>query len=685
VRVQQNYVQIASSIDSSAALLANGTLLTWGYNACGQLGNGGTSNNYTPTAVGPSPNLYSSVAVGDCFMLALDIAGDVLAWGDNSAGELGTGNQNSALSPAIVPTLPSPPMQFIQVAAGDRTAYALRADGTIWAWGDNSTGALGINSTASFVATATQVMGLTNVVSISAGVSHALALRSDGTVYSWGDNSHGELGFSGSSQPAPVEVTSLPLPAKAINAGYYTSAVILGDGTVRDWGLNQWGGLGNGTSGVDSTSPVQPSLGNVTAVGLSSGVGDIAAGLSDGTVRTWGYNAFGELGNGSTTNSAVPVNPGVGGVAVLSTGALAESTFALAPAGGVATWGFNQNGNLGNGSTAASSYPTYPGLTGVKSVSVGCYHTLALMADGTVRAWGWNGYGQIGDSTTIDKSSPVSVAGLTNIIAVGAGGKHSLAVAGDGTVYGWGDGSSGQLGTGGTSSSASPVHLTSIHNAVAVVAGASHSLVQLADGTMLAFGDNSYGQLGTVSGSTLSPNPVAINNVKAIGAGAGHSYAVLADGTVATWGDNQIGELGVGDTSSHPGIQIVPNLSFVRDLSSNACSEQTVTIAALGSAVLWGSNSSGQLGNYNTEYPATVSTPGSIYGAYEYTRSVGSGYINTSIVDWAGNVWIVGDDAYGEFGNGSTGSSSNLINEVSNIGPVTTIAGGVDFIVALTQ
>jgi len=341
------------------------------------------------------------------------------------------------------------------IMAGLNHNLALKTDGTVWAWGDNAYGQLGDGTTSTESAIPVQVAGLTGVTAIAAGGYHSLALKNDGTVWAWGYNFYGQLGAGTTTDSAiPVQVAGLT-GVTAVAADDYHSLALKNDGTVWAWGNNAYGSLGDGTT-TNSATPVQ-------VAGLS-GANAIAAGFyhslalkNDGTVWTWGNNFYGQLGDGTTTNSATPVQvAGLAGATAVAAGDL--HSLALKNDGTVWAWGINAYGPLGNGTTTNSATPVQvAGLTGATAVAADDYHSLALKNDGTVWAWGRNSFGELGDGTTTDSATPVQVAGLTGATAVSAGLDHNLALKNDGTVWAWGDNGYGQLGDGTTTNSATPV------------------------------------------------------------------------------------------------------------------------------------------------------------------------------------------------------------------------------------
>jgi alpha-tubulin suppressor-like RCC1 family protein len=394
---------------------------------------------------------------------------------------------------------------------------------------------------------------LATAFGLSSAVGPAGAAGSVGTS-AWGHNEQGELGNGTTTKSdVPVSVSGLTARLSGVSAGSLHSLALLSSGTVMAWGANGSGQLGNGsftgpetcpsgfTSVPCSTTPVAVSgLSAVSAV--SAGGGFSVALLSNGTVKSWGSNFAGALGNGTTADSNVPVTvKGLTGVKAVS--ADGPHAIALLSDGTVVAWGDNEYGQLGDGTSTgpetcpSAGFSTVPcsrtpvpvsGLSGVTAISAGDDHNLALLSNGTVVAWGANNDGQLGDGSTTDSSVPVPVGALSGVTAVSAGGFHSLALLGNGTVMAWGDNGNGQLGDGTLSNSAVPVAVSGVSGVAAISAGLAHSLAQLGDGTVKAWGWNNEGQLGdgVPTGESTVAVPVSgLTGARFISAGGYHSLA----------------------------------------------------------------------------------------------------------------------------------------------------------------
>jgi alpha-tubulin suppressor-like RCC1 family protein len=334
---------------------------------------------------------------------------------------------------------------------------------------------------------------------VAAGGAHSCALTSGGGVKCWGSNIFGGLGRSTTDRWTPVDVSGLSRGATAVAAGNAHSCALTSGGGVKCWGLNHRGQVGDGTTS-NRYAPVD-------VVGLSSGITAIAAGdahscalMGSGGVRCWGDNNDGQLGDGTTIDRLIPVEVvGLSGrVTAIATGA--GHSCALISNGGVECWGLNENGQLGDGSTSNRARPVdVVGLSGaVTAIAGGDSHSCAVTKSGGVECWGWNAYRQLGDGTTSDRLTPVGVRGLARpVTAIAAGAVHSCALMSAGGAECWGVNSVGQLGDGTTGIRLAPVGVSGLGSGVtAVAAGSGHSCALTSAGGVECWGSNLRGELG---------------------------------------------------------------------------------------------------------------------------------------------------------------------------------------------
>jgi alpha-tubulin suppressor-like RCC1 family protein len=720
----------------TCALLLDGTVRCWGHNGVGQLGNGTTTDSDVPVMVSGLSGA-ASIAAGQNHTCAVLVNGTVECWGYNYAGQLGNGTTNSLSSPATVMGLTVP---AVGITAGQNHTCAVLVDGTVECWGWNIFGQLG-NSNTHNALTPVAVAGFAGVKAVAAGYNHTCALQlgngSTSAVYCWGYNSSGQLGnntTTNSSAPAqswvdaaaaisaagdhtcallayggqvycwgdtagsitPNQVGGLG-EAKAIASGAVHDCALLAVGSLQCWGYNWYGQLGNGSTNNSINTPVKVS-GLSGASGLSAGGYETCASLANGTLDCWGYNAFGQLGNGNTTNSTTPVTvtgnllPGAG-IRQVANGS--AHTCALLGDGTVQCWGSNRFGQLGNGTNIT---PLNPGivvnLTGAIAIAAGAGHTCALLAGGTLECWGDNTYGETGNGcANIMCYQPLPVGNVSGAVAIAAGGFHTCALLVDGTVDCWGENDWGQAGNGTVGQFGGAFPVKGLNQVVAITTGFSDTCALYPNGYAACWGRNTSGELGS-TGVHLTPAIVSgLTSAISISAGNQATCAVLSSGSAECWGYNASGQLGNGGTASSSTPVPVSNLSRVKAIAvgdSTACA-----VIAGGYLECWGYNAEGQLGDNstsNSHVPVGVTGPNGVWLTGVATTSVGaytaSALIsNGSVEDWGGL------SGYGQLGNGTWGSSTTPVlvpslllptvkwtsnsSNVATIDPVTGLATAV--------
>jgi alpha-tubulin suppressor-like RCC1 family protein len=352
------------------------------------------------------------------------------------------------------------------IASGFNHSCAL-VNGGVKCWGENDSGQLG-DGTTDNRSTPVDVKGLTSdIQAISVdGDDHTCALTSGGGVKCWGSNTYGQLGDGTIiNHHIPVDVSGLTSGIAFVSArGRHTCAVTTGGG-VKCWGWNLYGQIGDGTN-TDRHAPVDVSGLTAGISTLSLGTYNTCALTTQGGLKCWGANSYGELGDGTTTDRNIPVD-----VSSLSTGVKSVSfgqgphLCVLTTANGVKCWGRNSFGELGNAGSDDSPTPVdVSGLTtGAAQVVVGWSNACALTTGGGVKCWGHNGWGELGDGTNTNSSIPVDVIGLASgIQALSAGGIHNCALTTAGGVKCWGDNDDGQLGDGTETDSNTPVNVITL-------------------------------------------------------------------------------------------------------------------------------------------------------------------------------------------------------------------------------
>lgn len=363
----------------------------------------------------------------------------------------------SSLVAACIFALAMPAASAGRISAGSYNGYAVDSSGAVWVWGANLYGQL-CDGTTTHRGVPGPLPNLSGVATVSAGGSHGLAQKANGSAAAWGLNSTDSSGRGGGqlgdgslvNKGTPVAVTDIA-GAWQVVAGQYHSLAVMGDTSVRAWGFNNTSQLGDGSVTTRTTPITVPGLSGVIAV--AAGCQHSLALKLDGTVWAWGYNSTGQLGDASNKDKSTPVAvSGLSNVAAIAAGC--AHSLALKNDGTVWAWGFNADGELG-GATASfiSSKPVQiTALSGVSAIAAGNYFSLALKADGTVWSWGKNDLGQLGDGSTTNRSLPMQVA-IPASTDVSAGQDFALALNASGTLSAWGNNNYGQLGIGTTSGS----------------------------------------------------------------------------------------------------------------------------------------------------------------------------------------------------------------------------------------
>ena len=360
-------------------------------------------------------------------------------------------------------------------------------DTTLFAWGGNSgaynSGQLGLGDTTNRSSPAQVGTGIIwSKVSINGtDPSHTLAIKTDGTLWSWGNNGWGQLASGGlTSRSSPVQVGVLTGWSSVFAGPTQASFAIKTNGTLWAWGGNQNGQLGLGDR-THRSSPVQ--IGALTTWSSIAPLWYATVALkTDGTLWAWGENDYGQLGQGNITKYSSPVQIG----ALTTWSSLFQSSFlscfAIKTDGTLWSWGLNNYGQLGLGDTTSRSSPVQVGaLTTWSSIAASWYSIVALKTDGTLWSWGYNDYGQLGLGDTTSRSSPVQVGALTSWSKIAGGHRHCVAIKTDGTLWAWGDNRFGPLGQGNTTSRSAPVQVGTLTNWSLISAG-GYSVMAIKNG-----------------------------------------------------------------------------------------------------------------------------------------------------------------------------------------------------------
>jgi alpha-tubulin suppressor-like RCC1 family protein len=369
--------------------------------------------------------------------------GTLWTWGYGGSGRLGNAQITDRSTPV---TTFAGGTNWKQVSAGGLLTAAIKTDGTLWAWGGGGEGQLGDGQKTSKSSTpVTTFAGGNNWKQVSCGYEHTAAIKTDGTLWTWGRGSNGQIGDARAIQNNSTPVTTFAGGTnwKQVSCGSQYTAAIKTDGTLWVWGLGSNGRLGNGATTGNISTPVTTFAGGTNWKQVSAGVSHTVAIKTDGTLWTWGAGIYGRLGNAQTTNISTPVTTFAGGTNWKQVSGGGQHTAAIKTDGTLWTWGSNNfYGQLGNAQTTSASTPvtTFAGGTNWKQVSSGGYHTAAIKTDGTLWTWGSNGLfnvqmGMLGNAQTTSASTPVTTfAGGNNWKQVDCGIIHTAATTYDDPV-----------------------------------------------------------------------------------------------------------------------------------------------------------------------------------------------------------------------------------------------------------
>ena len=865
--------QTSAGMNFTLALGSDGNLYSWGFNNQGQLGNGTTTNSGLGKVIMPADGTkFTKISAGFNYSLAIGSDGNLYGWGDNSYGQLGIGNPSvSPNQQPIKVILPTGIPKFTQISAGDSHSLALGTDGNLYSWGYNDHAQLGIGASDSDAHAAPSKVnlptGVPKFTQISAGYKHSLALGTDGNLYSWGTNEKGQLGRSiNEAEDGTPRKVNLPTGVSRFTqviAGGEHSLALGSDGNLYSWGDNTSGQLGRNPSATKDGTPRKVAMPTGITITQASAPGTLGGDFSlalgsDGNIYSWGWNGNQQLGrdasgyfdgqprivdfpekpkptgvsfgdrrgtsladnkdgtwsvvtpphaggktdvtvfwsrNGwrpdahldytyiitytvafdSADGNPVPdqqritggqqatrpitdpardgflfdgwflkdanggskvaydfsqpvtgnitlvahwspadtggwsISPSKGNAmggqqatitppklsrgirfSQISAGSLSGFSVGVASDGNAYAWGYNQHGQLGQGSASSTPQKTpvrVPLPDGVdssftyKQAVAGGYHVLAIGSDGIVYSWGANDHGQLGDNTTTERSKPLPVKGADGqpfkAFQVSAGAYDSAAISPDGRVYTWG--SENNNFTDYSTSKLAPALAKDPNgsgqglHADQVSLGWSFVMAMDADGNVYTWGYDNYGQLGngTATGehSTIyAADPARVPDPKdtsktfkatQISAGANHAMAISQDGILWTWGYNYRGQLGDGTTTNRPSPTQIGKPTKARVTQISAGAYHSLAVDQSGTAWAWGWNINSQLGTNNSDFyqpaPTLVSPPAGQgnAGTGLATARITAGWNHSMAVGQDGNAYAWGDNASGQLGTGS--------------------------------
>ncbi len=586
----------------ACAALTTGGVRCWGRNDAGQLGDGTTETHFAPVQVVGINERISALALGTYYGCALTEQGGVKCWGRNAEGQLGNGTTLDQHTPTDVSGLNE---RVIAITTGESHACALFEAGNVKCWGNPEFTGAGEITIGIWQTLPRNVIGLpARVTAVDANWAHTCALLETENVYCWGQNFAGQLGNNSTvTQWTPTVVPgAYRFGHTSIATGPMHTCAITSNGSVFCWGDDRYGQLGSGRFLRRNTASAV-SL-DETSRTIDLGINHSCAVTTQGAVKCWGSNGSQRLSSSPFQNESTPITvmdlqQGISTVAVGN-----SHTCVVTETNGVKCWGGNWLGQLGGGIDMPwpGTLVDVVGLSdNVTAIAVGANHSCALRTDGRVQCWGYNRDGQLGDGTTVDRNVPTDVIELpAEVIAITAGDNHSCALTKERQVKCWGSNFTGQLGDGSTVNSTRPVavdNLTGVVNMIA--AGGIHTCAALQAGGVQCWGNNSSGQLGNQATLFIQATPVWVANlsetIQSLAAGFQSTCAVTYSGRLYCWGANVDGQLGNGTFADASQPKIVTGLPTTVPAVATG-SSHTCALLQNQRIYCWGSDVEGELG-----------------------------------------------------------------------------------------
>jgi alpha-tubulin suppressor-like RCC1 family protein len=632
VGTDTTWSKIENGLTTFIAIKTDGTLWSWGLNLHGQLGENDTVDRSSPVQVGSGTN-WSSVTLGFYNVLAIKTDGTLWAWGQNDGGQFGLNDRINRSSPTQIGALTT----WSSAKTAINHTVAIKTDGTLWTWGDNSSGALGTNSTirrSSPVQVGTDTYWR-SVLNASFDACHVT--KTDGTLWAWGENSTGKLGFGNkTNRSSPVQLGTdtgwIKMDGYSVAAGIkipnpvWTSSTLstvskyqsfsgqlpvtgantvsLAEGSSLPAGMTISANgyyYGNNTTITSDTTYTFTVIAN-TLYGTSANSTLSLTVTVTKLLYLWGSNFYGILGLNDTVYRSSPVQLGSGSGSWSKISLDSQSTAAIKTDGTLWGWGYGGDGSLGNNNAISRSSPVQIGTgTTWSETTRNRFSTFGIKTDGTLWAWGSGDSGQHGTNNISSKSSPTQVGALTNWSKVIGGSQLSHAIKTDGTLWALGGEANSGLFGNSTSSAlnlfrSSPVQIGALTNWTTKMSSDGTVGAIKTDGTLWTWGYNAYGQ--NADGTQIPrSSPVQV--------GTGTDWAEIATtqeivvaiktgGTLWAWGRNESGQLGFNDTVNRSSpVQLGSDTNWNKVSSRNSFVAATKTDGTLW---IWGNNTNGQLG-----------------------------------------------------------------------------------------
>ena len=579
---------------------------------------------------------------------------ELRSFGDEISGKTGTGVRSSISIP-----VPSDRAIFA-VAAGNNHTLIIKTDGSLWAVGNNDYGQLGDGTTLNRHAPIkVAIEAGRRAIAIAAGRGHSLFILDDGSLWAMGWNKDGQLG-NGDNADSHKPIKIINAGVTAVAAGEQHSLFLKNDDSLWTMGWNHYGQLGYKNDIIKSGPEQVQTENDAKVIAIAAGSRHSLFALEDGSLWGMGFNYNGQLGIGTTSPEICPPRKTILDPHVKVEAIAAGDNHSLFIDQNRNLWGMgtSSTGRLGNAASGKVTIPiTLETSEAIQAVAAGGLHTLYLKTDGSLWAMGYNDYGQLGDGTKSDRDTPVQVD--TEVKRIAAGHKYSLYVKYD-TLMSCGNNQYGQLGYGAPSIFSTPLHIESSVKAVA--AGLSHSHFIKDDGSLWAMGYNVYGQLGLGTNDNVKmPQQVQTENnakVEAFDSGDFYSIFILDDGTLWTMGNNTYGQLGLGTNGVNKSSPQPVNVNEYPNAKVEAIAAggyHCLFILDDGSLLAMGRNQYGQLGDgsiENKSSPQKVTVP-----ARPDTKAIAiaAGSYHSLFIFDDGSLWAMGRNHHGQLGLGTTG------------------------------
>jgi alpha-tubulin suppressor-like RCC1 family protein len=693
-------ISVDGGTGHSILALDDGTVKVFGTNATGQLGVGPSVASYvTPTTL----NGYSaySVACGKDFSFLLlknsaVYSNAIVAFGNNVYGNMGDSQTNVALRwiPNRIYEDASTRKLVSSASSSGSTGY-IETDGVAYVCGTNADYQLGDGWT-NDVVTSKPVSGiLPRIASISFSTNHMLAIDGNGTLWAVGNNVNGQLGDgTNTNRSRPVQLTAPTLNGKtfmSVACGLYHNAAIDSTGALYMWGLNNVSQLGDGlvTSRNVPFVITGGAISGKTIVSVQCGAFHTIALDSLGSVYAWGFNAYGQVGDGTTVTKTIPTL--ISGGSLLNTIVIAISagtnhTMALSRSGTLCSWGLNTNGQLGDATVVQKTTPV--GLSGGTAanttfcaIACGSSHSLALDTAGRIHAFGLNTSGQLGDTTVTQRTSPILITGGTlsgkSVVGIAGSNVHTMAIASDGSIHTWGSGANGRLGYGTNTSRLVPGLLTGLDRDSFVKVfsegySGTHKLLMNRDiygnkKILDVVGTNTYSQLGdstNVDKFYAVTLPAFTYDIVSASNSNDHSGIVLSNGSVYLWGRNTTGQCGPLNAGTATNVNVPTLLGGIGNASRVYCGDGFTLILLQDKTVMaLGSNATYKLGNASIATASYTTTPVYVTGLSQITQiACGPNFGLACTV--SGTLWTWGSNATGSTGLGTSTGSTQIPTQV---------------------